>query len=311
MAQWETLNIPALPNEFQEAVNTLKEGIGAISTALDTIAEPLELILKFINNEANPALLLLQQILVETRKILQDLADMSVYSLIVHPWVPGLGSIGEENPYLLELSSNAFLTAVSASFNDYGDLARPQGSGSMYVLAAGARYPTGFVNALRALGGLFSMQELLSLANRIESIEQIDLENRPPPALPSSPPDWNNAGRLHSLVPPLGNLILQADAMLESLQQKEVQGSFALGEISKFLSRKLAQVDQVQQVLEELQQQLEGDFANVHLLEVHGNLAQEFGAATGFPMNYRYTAGIAIASTSADLEPLKTLLGRV
>lgn len=308
MAEWQSLNVPELPPELGQAISTARDGIQQVQDALELLREPLNVVLTFLREDVNPALTLLQQLLEETRKVLQDLADSSVFWITLHPWTGDLGTVGEINPYLLEMSSNAWLTYMSASFNDIGDLNRPTGSGSMYVLAGGATHPEGFMNALQAIGTLLNIQEFLSLANRVQSVSRINTEDRPPPAIPSQPPDWSNAGRLHSLIPPLGSLVSSADAVLESFMTSTSPIKSGMEELIKMLNRKLKQLDKAQAALEALQQSLSQDFADVVLLEVHGNLQSEFNAATGFPSNWRYTAGAAVASTTADLTAIKTLL---
>lgn len=308
MAEWVPLNIPSFPQELTEVLQKAREMVESFEESLSLLRPPVETLLTFLNEDVNPALVLLEKIVGEVRKILEDFGNSSVYWLLLHPWVGDLGKVGQINPYLLELPSNDFLTHLSASFNDLGDLQRPTGSGTLYALAVGATHPTGFVAALRALGTLLDLQEFLGLANRVESIEALDLEERPPPALPSNPPDWHNAGRLHTLIPPLGALLSSADSVLESFQVDLMSAQSALANFETLLNKKLKQLQEAEEALQALQESLSQDFANVYLLEVQGDLRSGFDGATGFPMHFKYTAGVLLANTTADLNGLKLLL---
>jgi len=209
------------------------------------------------------------------------------------------------------LRSNAFITHLQASLTDVGDLARPLGEGMIVVLAAGATHPTGFTAALEALTAIFDLQELKTLTNRIKALETIQYNDRPQYTPPSMLPDWQNAGRLHTLIPPLGTFVLQADAILESFEQKMGLAAETMGEVQKTLNKKIQQIKKASQALESLKNSLKQDFGNVHLFINEGPFSGSIINGSGFPMNYRYCAGIAIAANKVDLKPLQLLLGKL
>jgi len=177
------------------------------------------------------------------------------------------------------------------------------------VIACGATYPTGFVEAMRAITMLFDITEFRTLANRIEALEAIGvLEEVEPELPPSEPPDWHNIGRLHTLIPPLGTLIQETDRLLESLEVKSSLASQAFDELEAALQKKISQVDKAIGALESLQKSLSQNFGGVHILVQEG----PFGSipTAGYPMNYKFNACLALAGNTVDLGPLRKLIGQ-
>lgn len=303
---WESLNIPELPQEISDVLTSLDSILEDVETAIDTLREPLNLALQFIDGSINPALLLFQAILKEARSVIQQLGDSSLFWLTLHPWTGEVGTIGDTNPYLLELNSANFIAHLASSLTDAGDPNKPTGNGIMVVFAMGATTPSGFVTALRAVANLLDLSEFRTLANRVEALGAVELV---PMQVPSVLPDWSNAGRLHSLIPPLGSLILQTDALLESFEMEATATQIALKQLEELLKKKKAQISQATDAINKLQESLRQDFSNVHLLVTEGPFSQSI-TAEGFPQNYRYCAGVAIAGSTVDIQPLMKLLGK-
>lgn len=304
---WQAFQVPEIPPTIQEALDNASNIVDQVQSGLDVIKDVIQAARIFMIEDVNPALVAYQAMLNAARDTLKELSDASVYWLVVHPWVGQIGTPNEDNPWLLELNSREFLDALQESITDLGDENRPLGNGVMVVLAAGATTPSGFVAALQALGNLFDLYELRTLANRITALESIDF--MPDTMGNSELPDWQNAGRLHTLVPPLGSVIRQLDSLLESMMIKNDLAMQALDQLIKFVDIKVRQIKEAQEALEKLQASLKQDFAGVHLLISDGSFNNAI-TSEGFPMNYRFCGGIALAGSTVDLQPLRTLLGQ-
>lgn len=304
---WQTLAVPQIPSEIQTVLDNTSDIVDQVKAGLDVIQTALQAASIFLIEEANPALLAYQAMLNAARDTLKELSDASVYWLIVHPWVGQIGTPNEDNPWLLELNSAEFIRVLQDSITDLGDENRPLGNGMMVVLAAGATTPTGFVAALQALGNLFDVSELRTLANRIQAVEAIEF--MPDSMGNSTLPDWQNAGRLHTLIPPLGSLIRQADSLLESMMIKTDLGLQAIEQLVQFVTKKQQQLAAAQKALTDLQKSLNQNFSSVHILMSDGSFNSAI-TTEGFPMNYRFCGGIALAGSTVDLQPLRTLLGQ-
>ena len=138
MAEWQAIATPALPPTIEDAVNALSEAVTQLQS-----------VLQILSNDINPALSLLQAIITEARSVLEQFADSQLAYLLLHPWTPMAGSVGEVNPYLLELPTRRFLEILEESLNDKGELSRPTGSGVLLTLAIGAKAPNEFLAGLR------------------------------------------------------------------------------------------------------------------------------------------------------------------
>ena len=307
MAEWQAIATPALPPTIEDAVNALSEAVTQLQSVVDTIKTPLQTVLQILSNDINPALSLLQAIITEARSVLEQFADSQLAYLLLHPWTPMAGSVGEVNPYLLELPSRRFLEILEESLNDKGDLSRPTGSGVLFTLAIGANAPNEFVAGLRTLGGLLDLQEILTLANRVEAVEALSEPQVNSGGYTPLPPNWKSSGRLHNLIPPLGNLILQADAMLESFDTTTHGAQAALITLEATINQKLSLLQEVNETLGKMQQALQQQWASIYLLEHTGSFSGAFSGSTGYP-DFLYNASVSLAGQTADLAPLKLLL---
>lgn len=306
MASWQPLLPPGLPPELEGALTTARDAVTALQELINVIKTPLETVLGFIASDVNPALFLLQNILNETRGLLQQFADVSLFWLTLHPWTPNAGSPGVLNPYLLELPTARFLQLLEGSINDKGDQYRPTGSGVLFGLAAGANDPMGFVEGLRALGTLLNLQELLTLGNRVEAVQAIE-ETTDQNIFTPLEPNWNNAGRLHNIIPPLGNLILRADSILESFETSTHGAQAAVITLENTINKKLEMLQKANEALGQMQEALNQNFGNVYLLESTGAFSGSISSSSGYP-DFKYNAGVLVAGSTVDLKPLQTLL---
>ena len=306
MSQWEPLLPTGLPPEIQTVLNNASNAVTQLQNLVQVLSDPLQVALQFLASDVNPALSLLQSVLQVSRSLLMPLGDTSLYWLTLHPWTPMAGSVGDLNPYLLELPTPRFLELLEESINDAGDLQRPTGSGVLVTLAIGANDPMGFVEGLRSLGNLLDLQEILSLANRVEAVHAIDQSTTENPITPL-PPDWNNAGRLHALIPPLGTLILQADSLLESFETSTPGAQAAVMTLENTINKKLAMLQKANEALAQMQQALQQNWGNLHLLNHSGAFTGAFSGSTGYP-DYKYNAAVSLAGSAPDLQPLLLLL---
>ena len=96
MSEWEPLLPTGLPPEIQTVLDHATNAVTQLQNLVQLVSDPLKVALEFLSSDVHPALSLLQSVLEESRGLLMQLGDTSLYWLTLHHQRNNMKSISEK-----------------------------------------------------------------------------------------------------------------------------------------------------------------------------------------------------------------------
>ncbi len=188
----QTLKAPIPADEVNAFLGSLNGAVGSITSVLDVISQALEVVKVLANPATDPFNLIIQAFYDELNNFVNNFFGTGVYMLTASPFnCPGLKHDAFGIPILYP--AEAIQKAV-ASFDDIGDVQRPQFSDTAEVSAIGimltATSVPDLTNLLEALNGVFAIPDWAFALKEINRRKEIGTK--------SIQPDWTSF-RLNSI----------------------------------------------------------------------------------------------------------------
>ena len=218
---WTQKPIPApLLAEVEAIASQISSLTAPVVTLLDVASSALDAAKIFFSAAGNPTTALANSLITELENLNNDIFGTGVFQIVVQPFeltvrepIPGIGTAStiDTESRLLEIAQTGATLAPDAfgitrltpvkniqkivdSFDDVGDVERPQFSDSAEVCAFGMMVtsPTvnGFNQILESLLGVWDMGDLRRLLDRMNRQTNTDTGGVIPTA--SRPPDWDS-----------------------------------------------------------------------------------------------------------------------
>lgn len=308
MSTWRAFTLPMIPG-VPQAMEATSEAAGALGTALETLAGLIDALSDLVSLVVDPMQAALALLIAAIQTLIDEiraLLESGVFFYI------------DKGPYFTGGKPDGlqgFLGRWAASFEDPGDVAKPQlAEGtpvSALLVVVGADNLEGFRDVLRPLARLFGIPAL-----------ELPIDEEPAPDLAtaveatlSTPPDWASV-QVGDVLPPMGAL---TDALQYAIGALQVPESYAqmLQGLAAIISDKAAALSElsanIQQAADDLTAIIQAE--GLYILHIEATsisgLIEAASAATQAPPwpLETWVAGVCLLGATADFGPVLELLG--
>ena len=311
MARWHSLNpsTPAALNALADVVTTtgtaLESALGAVETALGAASA-------FLQGTANPAAAAASTAVSQAQAFAQALLDPAVHSLVLHPWIAGLG---HGQGAFRSLPHPVLRNAMAVSLDDTSDPQRPVQSASSPLesvcITVGAASPSLFASSLKSINLLLNLSQFALAARRIEQAFALNEARYTPPASGSHPPDWQKH-RLTAALPGLEKVNQGVQAALSVAQGITAGSQSSVAVLRELITAKRRQVAALNTQLASAAQLFAGGIQGAGAYVLHAkNLAGAKGLrdallrSSAAPQSEQsFCAGICLVAANGVLTPL-------
>lgn len=316
MAEWTQeitlVQPPALAGLFE----SLSDLTTSANATLDTAGAALDAAKAFLVGTTSPQASLVATMVTAVEGLIGDLFGAGFYRLVVHPWQHGVGhGVG----IFRSLSFPNAVRAIAASFDDPGDLGRPEFSSlapvEMIVLVAGAPSPAIFKQVVEALLALTGAKELRLAQRRIAQAFRLQATHLARKT-GSKLPDWQST-TVRDAFPALAPLEASLREHLAMLKGYAAGGQTSVARAIALIGAKHAQLTALQTRLNAALALFGGGLshAGVYALHVQGTggnalLKSALRGAAGAPgPELSFCVAVCWVGTEGSLAALAQALG--
>lgn len=241
---WESKTLNSiLPGPFAQlasAANTAANGLDAVATVLNTAVT---LVKAFQTTTSDPFFALVNALISDAEDLLNDTFGAGFFLLLVTPYT--IESPTYDITFKIPtLTPAQALTRAQQSFDDQGDLARPQFTDSATVTGFGimatAVSPDILLEKVQGLLSLMNLKEFNDLYDKYN--KAIQVHDDPTSVIRSRQPDWTSI-RLQD-IPPFGDLYKQMKGYLNLFKGYATTANNATDDFLNTLTRKITAISQ-------------------------------------------------------------------
>ncbi len=237
-----------------QAISSLMTITGSLSSSMgsifDTTAGALDTAKGFIAGKVDPALIGVQTLCDEILTEINDLKNTGFHTMVIHPYTEGSGASYDRVTGLMSLPPSVLLNVLRTSFDDRGDVGRPDFSSSAicggFIDVVAAPDPATFAPLLAAIGNFFN---LLTLQNAAKLIAENGVGASGALGGRSILPDWEFCG-VTDLFPAFGDALDVAEESMLAIKDSGTSAAKSIENLVVFLEALKANLLKINQKLQ-------------------------------------------------------------